>query len=249
MSGKPAARQGDMTQYGGPIVQGSAGVRIGAPTGVACSVCPGGMTSGNPVNPLLGAKVLPGETDLALPGPLPFILSRTYSSYRTKTPAPVGVFGPGWKAPSDIRLQLRDDGLILNDNGGRSIHFEPLPPYRVLTGMADRFGRTLTYRREAAGDLAGEITGVTDGAGREFRLVLTTQAQRAEEARTSSLSSSDSSRPLSASAFPDTLPGTEYGPDRGIRLSAVWLMHDPAYPESLPAAPLVRYTYTEAGEL
>ncbi|EEU3274116.1 hypothetical protein E2621_004146 [Escherichia coli] len=32
MSGKPAARQGDMTQYGGPIVQGSAGVRIGAPT-------------------------------------------------------------------------------------------------------------------------------------------------------------------------------------------------------------------------
>ncbi|CAI6168367.1 hypothetical protein DJICPGNB_05460 [Escherichia coli] len=75
MSGKPAARQGDMTQYGGPSVQGSAGVRIGAPTGVACSVCPGGMNSGNPVNPLLGAKVLPGETDVALPGPLPFILS------------------------------------------------------------------------------------------------------------------------------------------------------------------------------
>ncbi|MBA5790426.1 hypothetical protein MP31_00925, partial [Escherichia coli N36254PS] len=49
--------------------------------------------------------------------------------------------------------------------------------------------------------------------------------------------------------FPDTLPGTEYGPDRGIRLSAVWLMHDPAYPESLPGAPLARYTYTEAGEL
>ncbi|WP_414651409.1 DUF6531 domain-containing protein, partial [Escherichia coli] len=102
MSGKPAARQGDMTQYGGSIVQGSAGVRIGAPTGVACSVCPGGVTSGHPVNPLLGAKVLPGETDLALPGPLPFILSRTYSSYRTKTPAPVGSLGPGWKMPADM---------------------------------------------------------------------------------------------------------------------------------------------------
>ncbi|MEH5757627.1 RHS element protein, partial [Escherichia coli] len=90
----------------------------------------------------------------------------------------------------------------------------PLPPYRVLTGMADRFGRTLAYRCEAAGDLAGEITGVTDGAGREFRLVLTTQAQRAEEARkphTASLSSPDSPRPLSAPSFPDTLPGTEYG--------------------------------------
>ncbi|MGA6008766.1 DUF6531 domain-containing protein, partial [Escherichia coli] len=165
MSGKPAARQGDMTQYGGPIVQGSAGVRIGAPTGVACSVCPGGMTSGNPVNPLLGAKVLPGETDLALPGPLPFILSRTYSSYRTKTPAPVGVFGPGWKAPSD-------------------------------------------------------------------------------KPHTASLSSPDSPRPLSAPSFPDTLPGTEYGADSGIRLSAVWLMHDPEYPENLPAAPLVCYDWT-----
>ncbi|MDS0723023.1 type VI secretion system tip protein TssI/VgrG, partial [Escherichia coli] len=282
----------------------------------------------NPVNPLLGAKVLPGETDLALPGPLPFILSRTYSSYRTKTPAPVGVFGPGWKAPSDIRLQIRDDALVLNDNGGRSIHFEPLlpgeavysrsesmwlvrggkavqpdghtlarlwaslppdirlsphlylatnsaqgpwwilgwsegvpgaedvlpaplPPYRVLTGMADRFGRTLAYRCEAAGDLAGEITGVTDGAGREFRLVLTTQAQRAEEARkphTASLSSPDSPRPLSAPSFPDTLPGTEYGADSGIRLSAVWLMHDPEYPENLPAAPLVCYDWTPRGE-
>ncbi len=31
MSGKPAARQGDMTQYGGSIVQGSAGVRMVPP--------------------------------------------------------------------------------------------------------------------------------------------------------------------------------------------------------------------------
>ncbi|EDT4260598.1 type IV secretion protein Rhs, partial [Salmonella enterica subsp. enterica] len=41
MSGKPAARQSDMTAKGGPIVQGSAGGLRGAPTGVACSVCPG----------------------------------------------------------------------------------------------------------------------------------------------------------------------------------------------------------------
>ncbi|WP_350223371.1 hypothetical protein, partial [Escherichia coli] len=47
------------------------------------------------------------------------------------------------------------------------------------------------------------------------------------------------------SAFPDTLPGyTEYGRDNGIRLSAVWLTHDPEYPENLPAAPLVRYGWT-----
>ncbi|HBE5812542.1 TPA: type IV secretion protein Rhs, partial [Escherichia coli] len=182
---------------------------------------------------------------------LPFILSRAYSSYRTRTPAPVGVFGPGWKAPFDIRLQIRDEGLILNDSGGRSIHFEPLfpgevsysrsesfwlarggvaeqhssqplsalwqvlpedvrlsphvylatnslqgpwwilswpervpgadevlppppPAYRVLTGVVDGFGRTLTFHRAAKGDVAGAVTGVTDGAGRRFHLALTT---------------------------------------------------------------------------
>ncbi|ERA10228.1 RHS element core protein [Escherichia coli] len=331
MGGKPAARQGDMTRKGLDIVQGSAGVLIGAPTGVACSVCPGGITYANPVNPLLGAKVLPGETDLALPGPLPFILSRAYSSYRTRTPAPVGVFGPGWKAPFDIRLQIRDEGLILNDSGGRSIHFEPLfpgeisysrseslwlarggvaaqhssqplsalwqvlpedvrlsphvylatnslqgpwwilswpervpgadevlppepPAYRVLTGVVDGFGRTLAFHRAAKGDVAGAVTGVTDGAGRRFHLALTTQAQRAEafrKQRATSLSSPAGPRSASSSsAFPDTLPaGTEYGADNGIRLEAVWLTHDPAYPDEQPTAPLARYTYTASGEL
>ncbi|GHM26860.1 hypothetical protein ECZU45_06470 [Escherichia coli] len=71
--------------------------------------------------------MLPGETDLALPGPLPFILSRTYSSYRTGHPRRWECLAR-LKAPSDIRLQLRDDALVLNDNGGRSIHFEPLLP-------------------------------------------------------------------------------------------------------------------------
>ncbi|ECG8259393.1 RHS repeat protein, partial [Salmonella bongori] len=321
MSGKPAARQGDATLKGGPIVQGSAGVMIGAPTGVACSVCPGGRTSGNPVNPLLGAKVLPGETDFALPGPLPFMLSRSYNSWQTGTPAPVGIFGPGWKAPFDIRLQLRDDELIINDDGGRSIHFEPLlpgetafsrseslwlarggvarlhesnvlhvlwqalpedlrlsphlylatssaqgpwwilgwsarvpgedealpaplPSYRVLTGLADRFGRTQIFHREADGESAGNITAVTDGAGRRFRLRLTTQAQRAEAARKQATVSG-----ISAPEYPQTMPVSGYGTDSGIRLEAVWLTHDPAYPDNLPALPLVRYTYTPRGEL
>ncbi|MEH3182468.1 RHS repeat protein, partial [Escherichia coli] len=106
-------------------------------------------------------------------------------------------------------------------------------------------GRTQTFHREAAGEFSGEITGVTDGAWRHFRLVLTTQAQRAEEARQQAISGG-----TEPSAFPDTLPGyTEYGRDNGIRLSAVWLTHDPEYPENLPAAPLVRYGWTPRGEL
>ena len=326
MGGKPAARQGDGTAKGGPIVQGSAGVLIGAPTGVACSVCPGGMTSGNPVNPLLGAKVLPGETDIALPGPQPFVLSRSYSSYQTRTPAPVGVFGPGWKAPSDIRLQRHDEALILNDNGGRSLYFEPLsagevvfsrseslwlarggtakladghplarlwqrlpeqtrlsphvylatnspqgpwwilgwcervphedealpaplPPYRVLTGLADSFGRMLSFHRDVDGEFAGEITGVTDGAGRRFRLVLSTQAQRAEQYHQHRQQSVSTAQHLPDVTFAQTLPATGYGADSGIRLLEVWLTDDPDYPDNLPVLPLARYDYTPRGEL
>ncbi|EHG8448099.1 RHS repeat protein [Salmonella enterica subsp. enterica] len=321
MGGKPAARQDDMTMKGGKIVQGSAGVLIGAPTGVACSVCPNSPieeVKGHPVNPLLGAKVLPGETDFALPGPLPFILSRAYSSYRTKTPAPSGLFGPGWKMAADMRLQIRERALILNDSGGRSIHFEPLspgewaysrsesfwlarcgalklhascplhelwqqlpeelrlsqhiylatnspqgpwwvlgwaervpgadealpaplPPYRVLTGLADSYGRTLTYHRAAEGELSGNVTGVTDGAGRRFHLVLTTQAQRAEAARGAGLPA--------APAYPETLPATEYGTDNGIRLSQVWLTHEPDAEGDQEPAMLSRYEYTPGGEL
>ncbi len=321
MSGKPAARMGDMTLKGGHIVQGSAGVMIGAPNGIACSVCPGAKTSGNPVNPLLGSKVFPGETDITFPGPLPFYLSRSYSSYRTRTPAPVGVFGPGWKAPSEFRLTLLADELILNDTGGRSIHFHPLapgetvfsrseslwlarggttklhesnvlhrlwqripedlrlsphtyfaansaqgpwwilgwserspevdevlpaplPPYRVLTGQLDRFGKTLRYHRDAEGSFSGCVTAVTDGAGRRFRLILTTQSQRAEAASMTACSSDDPQL-----IFPEIMPVSGFGKDKGIRLMQVWLTHDPDYPDNLPSQPLVRYEYTPRGEL
>ncbi|MCK3214298.1 hypothetical protein MZH01_24180, partial [Escherichia coli] len=99
----------------------------------------------------------------------------------------------------------------------------PPPAYRVLTRVVDGFGRTLAFHRAAKGDVAGAVTGVTDGAGRRFHLALTTQAQRAEafrKQRASSLSSPASPRSVSSSqVFPDTLPaGTEYGADNGIRL-------------------------------
>ena len=50
MTGKPAARQTDRVK-GGVIVTGSVTVLIGSQGGIACSVCPGGVTVSNPVNP------------------------------------------------------------------------------------------------------------------------------------------------------------------------------------------------------
>ncbi len=101
--------------------------------------------------------------------------------------------------------------------------------------------------------MAGAVTGVTDGAGRRFHLVLTTQAQRAEDLNSAPRLYLPLPVPVLlplflSSAFPDTLPaGTEYGADNGIRLEAVWLTHDPAYPDEQPTAPLARYTYTASG--
>ncbi len=126
MSGQPAARLGDATLKGGPIVQGSAGVMIGAINGKACSTCPGGMAVGNPVNPMLGAKVLTNEMDVALSGDLSFIVSRNYSSYQTKTPAPVGMFGPGWQSQVELSLTVTDSQIILHDTSNRSLYFESL---------------------------------------------------------------------------------------------------------------------------
>ncbi|EBA5671924.1 RHS repeat protein, partial [Salmonella enterica] len=115
------------------------------------------------------------------------------------------------------------------------------PPYRVLTGLADNFGRTLRYQRAAGGEYSGNITGVTDGAGRRFHLVLTTQAQRAQAARQAGKSA--------AQAYPETLPATEYGTDSGIRLSQVWLAHEPDAEGEQEPVMLSRYEYTPRGEL
>ncbi|MFE8647270.1 DUF6531 domain-containing protein, partial [Sphingomonas sp. NCPPB 2930] len=109
MTGKPAARQTDNTLKGGPIVQGSATVLIGSAGGIACSVCPGGMAVGHPVNPALGAKVLDGDADLdfALPGPLGLSWQRQYSSYvNADEGGRCGLFGYGWTTPLDISIAL-----------------------------------------------------------------------------------------------------------------------------------------------
>ncbi|ADX47572.1 RHS repeat-associated core domain protein [Paracidovorax avenae ATCC 19860] len=141
MSGKPAARQGDLTKKGGPIVQGSATVLIGSAGGVACSECPGGMAVGNPVNPSLGAKVLTGadELDFALPGPLPLAWQRVYSSYvNAEHGAACGLLGYGWKLPLELRLRLESDRVVLFDASGRAITFdEALQPGQALYSSSE----------------------------------------------------------------------------------------------------------------
>ncbi len=134
--GKPAARLGDLTESGGPITQGSLTVLIGSQGGVACSTCPGGKAIGSPVNPSLGAKVLVGAEDLdfALPGPMPLVWQRQYSSYvNAEHDAECGLLGYGWHLPHELSIQLKATQTLLRDAGGRVITFdEPLDPGRTL---------------------------------------------------------------------------------------------------------------------
>ena len=78
---------------------------------------------GNPVNPLLGAKLLPDEVDFALPAPRPFAFSRSYLSRDGR----IGVLGQGWSVTgAGLALELETDATVLTDMQGRPIRFPRL---------------------------------------------------------------------------------------------------------------------------
>ncbi len=149
MSGKPAARQGDMTQYGGPIVRGFGRCKNWRANWRGVLGVPGRDDFGQP-----GKSAAGGEGAARRDGPCAARPAAVHSlPHLQQLPDPDacagGDFGPGWKAPSDIRLQLRDDALVLNDNGGRSIHFEPLLPGRRCTAAASQCGWCAVVRQRS----------------------------------------------------------------------------------------------------
>lgn len=163
--GKPAARLGDLTESGGPITQGSLTVLIGSQGGIACSSCPGGKAIGSPVNPTLGAKVLMGAEDLdfALPGPMPLVWQRQYSSYvNAEHGAECGLLGYGWKLPHEISIELQATRTLMRDAGGRVITFgEPMNPGQSL--HSDSEG--LLLMRGGGMGMAQTLSALTGEAG------------------------------------------------------------------------------------
>ncbi|WP_445009867.1 type VI secretion system tip protein TssI/VgrG [Vreelandella stevensii] len=108
-----------------------------------CSACEPAV--GSPVNPLLGAKLLPAETDFALPAPRPFVFSRGYLSRNAR----IGALGQGWSLPGEsLAMTLHEEACRVHDAQGRTITFGPLAP-----GQA-RFSPTeqLWIRRGGASD-------------------------------------------------------------------------------------------------
>ncbi len=137
----PASRITDMVGCGGKIAAGSGNVLIGDGGAVACSGCPDVIVKGNPVNPLLGAKVLMGATELdfALPGPLAVVWQRHYSSYVGPAGAEAGILGQGWRLPFEMHLKLSDEKTELFDTKNRVITFGPLQPGEQEHSRAEGF--------------------------------------------------------------------------------------------------------------
>ncbi|MFC4158754.1 RHS repeat-associated core domain-containing protein [Chitinimonas lacunae] len=131
MSGKPAARMGDAVSDG-VVVQGSSSVLVGdGAQGRACSVCRSSVLVGQPVNPLLGCKVLAGpeELDFALPGPMALRWQRRYASDNAR----VGPLGQGWSLPQGCQeIEPTVDATLFHDSQGRTLRFDALRPGEAL---------------------------------------------------------------------------------------------------------------------
>lgn len=124
MSGKPAARIGDSVA-GGTITSGASSIFIGSSEGQADKPLACTPAVGQPVNPMLGVKLLRSETDIELPAPLPLRFARSYLSSDTR----IGVLGQGWATPGDaFGLLLQDETTVFIDGQGRRIQFAALAP-------------------------------------------------------------------------------------------------------------------------
>ncbi len=169
MSGKPAARIDDKVAYA-RIVTGSRTVLIGTQGGVACSICPDGVAPdtppiGYPVNPANAAKVLSGASDLdfALPGAMPLVWQRQYSSYvNAEQGGYCGALGYGWGVPFELRLSVHTSATLLHDSRGRTITFDGLAAGESIYSPSEDIWLLRTGMHP--GGLAQELASLTGGA-------------------------------------------------------------------------------------
>ena len=141
MSGKPAARIDDGVGYG-KVLSGSTTVFFGDDAeGKANAPSSCQPSSGCPVNPLSGVKLLPAETDFALAAPATVMVVIDYGE-------------------REFRLRVCDDGRGLDEAvlraGGRRGHFG-LPNMRE---RAERLGARLSLRSCAGAGTEIELRSV-----------------------------------------------------------------------------------------
>lgn len=123
MSGLPVSHVGEKVA-GGVIATGSPTVHVGSSgVGMADRVSACVPNVGQPVNPMLGCKLLPEEVDFSLAAPDTFSFGRGYLSSNPR----VGKLGQGWWLPGEsMVLELSAEACVLIDAQGRRITFPAL---------------------------------------------------------------------------------------------------------------------------
>ena len=113
-----------------------------------CIPCKVAAAIGNPVNAVLGIKVLfdDTETDFAFDSPLPLVWQRSYYSDQIGN----GWLGQGWSLPFSMRLVRTADGFLYIDEQGREISLPDISdeadePYSAADEDEDNL-----YEEEAA---------------------------------------------------------------------------------------------------
>ncbi|MDY0938440.1 RHS repeat-associated core domain-containing protein [Pseudomonas viridiflava] len=129
MSGLPVSHVGEKVS-GGVIATGSPTVHVGSSgVGMADRVSACVPNVGQPVNPMLGCKLLPEEVDFALAAPDTLSFGRGYLSSNPR----IGKLGQGWWLPGEsMVLELDADTCVLIDAQGRRITFPALTPGKEL---------------------------------------------------------------------------------------------------------------------
>ncbi|WP_437632439.1 DUF6531 domain-containing protein [Sorangium sp. So ce854] len=119
---------------GGPQGPGGGGGGGGGTSHTGASAPPGRSSAppdahtcqdGHPVNVVTG-HVVDQATDLELPGLIPLVWRRYYSSARSGDAT--ASLGPGWAHGFEQRITERGRSLVLRDGEGRSIYFASVAP-------------------------------------------------------------------------------------------------------------------------
>lgn len=158
--------------------------------GKACANCPG-LLVGHPVNPISGAKILAGESELdfAFPAVLPVLWQRTYSSQSRRT----GWLGQGWSLPYETSLRVSATEVEIIDAFEREVTFS-LPqqgqsiysPFEKITlertgerqfELSDQDGLRRQFTVPATGGDTASMTALIDRNGNAVRIEYSTRQQ------------------------------------------------------------------------
>ena len=119
---------------------------------------------GNPVNVITGGKVLREEPDIALPGPIPLVWSRFYSSHDMRDG---GLLGRGWSVSVEVSLTLDREqngelaALVYCDMQGRQMRFPAVMPGESHLSTAEGYYLICT-------ELGQYLVESVDGVYRDF---------------------------------------------------------------------------------